>query len=51
MGRLPGPSLQDELDERGPLPPREVAGIGASLLAGLTEAHAACQATLVCRLR
>ncbi|MBC7307754.1 MAG: protein kinase, partial [Dietzia sp.] len=41
MERLPPRTLEDELTERGGLPPEEVAQIGASLLAGLAAAHAA----------
>ncbi|WP_146898358.1 serine/threonine-protein kinase [Cellulomonas aerilata] len=41
MERLPSRTLEDELSERGGIPPREVAEIGASLVAGLAAAHRA----------
>jgi hypothetical protein len=41
MEYLPSTSLAQVLAERGPLPPREVAGIGAQLADALAAAHAA----------
>ncbi|EYR63207.1 protein kinase, partial [Actinotalea ferrariae CF5-4] len=41
MERLPPRTLEDELSERGGIPPAEVAQIGRTLLAGLIAAHAA----------
>lgn len=41
MERLPATTLADELAEHGPLSTREAAEVGASLLAGLSAAHAA----------
>ena len=41
MERLPPRTLEDEIAERGGLPPDEVARIGLTLLAGLRAAHAA----------
>ncbi len=41
MERLPAHTLADEVAQRGPLPPEEVAAIADALLAGLTAAHAA----------
>ncbi|MFI5673741.1 protein kinase domain-containing protein [Streptomyces cellulosae] len=41
MELVDGPSLDDVLRERGPLDPREVAGIGAEVLDALAAAHRA----------
>ncbi|GAA3441719.1 serine/threonine-protein kinase [Planomonospora venezuelensis] len=40
MELLRGRSLADLVEERGPLPPRQVASLGAQLLDGLAAAHA-----------
>lgn len=41
MERVDAPSLSEILQQRGALPPAEVAGIGRSVLGALDEAHAA----------
>ncbi|MGW3103274.1 serine/threonine-protein kinase [Streptomyces sp. NPDC001100] len=41
MELIDGPSLDDVLGERGPLDPREAAGIGAKVTEALAAAHAA----------
>jgi len=41
MEYVPSKSLSAVLDERGPLPPLEVARIGAQVATALTAAHAA----------
>ncbi|WP_037676068.1 serine/threonine-protein kinase [Streptomyces griseus] len=41
MELVDGPSLDDALRDRGPLDPREVAGIGAKVMDALSAAHAA----------
>ncbi|WP_016905446.1 serine/threonine protein kinase [Streptomyces xiaopingdaonensis] len=38
---VPGPSLHDKVGEEGPLPPAEVAAIGAALAEGLLAVHEA----------
>jgi len=38
---VPGPSLQDKVTEGGPLPPSQVASIGAALAEGLVAVHEA----------
>ncbi|MFG2372115.1 protein kinase [Streptomyces sp. NPDC048504] len=40
MELIDGPSLDDVLGERGPIDPREAAGIGAKVMEALTAAHA-----------
>ncbi|XUL92801.1 serine/threonine-protein kinase [Streptomyces galilaeus] len=41
MELIDGPSLDDVLGERGPIDPREAAGIGARVMEALAAAHAA----------
>ncbi|WP_307783044.1 serine/threonine-protein kinase, partial [Streptomyces sp. MBT53] len=41
MELIDGPSLDDVLGERGPVDPREAAGIGAKVMEALAAAHAA----------
>ncbi|WP_026178663.1 serine/threonine-protein kinase [Streptomyces hokutonensis] len=41
MELIDGPSLDDVLGERGPIDPREAAGIGAKVMEALAAAHAA----------
>nr|WSY56860.1 protein kinase [Streptomyces sp. NBC_00886] len=41
MELIDGPSLDDVLGERGPIDPREAAGIGAKVMQALAAAHAA----------
>ncbi|SCK42233.1 Serine/threonine protein kinase [Streptomyces sp. WMMB 714] len=38
---VPGPSLHDKVNEHGPLPPSQVASVGASLAEGLVAVHEA----------
>ena len=38
---VPGPSLHDKVNESGPLPPSQVASVGASLAEGLVAVHEA----------